>query len=272
MSARRSPWFVVHARRATPRLRLYCFPYAGGAASVFRSWAATLPDEIEVVAVQLPGREMRFHEPLPRSVAEVVHGLVDAIAHVPPVPFASFGHSLGTLLSYEWTLALERAGLPTPLHMIMSGRGAPHVVQADGATHRLPDREFIQTLRDMQGTPEELLQDDEAMRVLLPQIRADFALAGEHSRGVPWRLPCGLSVYGGLADSHASSQALLAWQACSANPIRVRQFPGGHFFLHSARHAVLGSVVRDLWPFCAATAQQHTPAGSSNVCHDTEAI
>jgi len=253
MNALRSPWFVRYTPRGAPRLRLYCFAYAGGAASVFRDWARTLPEAIDVVAVQLPGRESRFHEAPLTRVPEVVQALVDATAReLPHVPFASFGHSLGTLLSYEWALALARAGLPTPQHMVMSGRGAPHTVRPDRSAYRLPDAEFIQLLRDMQGTPEELLQDDESMRVLLPTIRADFGLAAEHTIDVPQRLPCGVTVYGGLADTHIGAAALRAWQDVSAQPIRLRQFPGGHFFLHGAQHAVLDAVARDLWPFCTA--------------------
>jgi surfactin synthase thioesterase subunit len=236
----------VHASRAPPQLRLFCFAYAGGGASIFQPWRALLPDYIEIVAVQLPGRETRFHEPARHDIAALISELVDATAAELHLPFASFGHSLGTLLSYKWAIELQRRGLPQPRHMIMSGRGAPHLAGTRAPTHLLPDAHFIQTLREMRGTPEELLQDDEAMRVLLPQIRADFALAAAHDTATIQMLPCGLSVYGGLADPGASQQQLRAWQSYSADPIRLRMFPGDHFFLHSARHTLLEAVVRDL--------------------------
>ena len=253
-----SPWFTVPVARRNPRLRLFCFPYAGGGASVFRDWPRLLPDEIELVAVQLPGRESRFGEPAVRHLPELIGALVEATATCDDVPFASFGHSLGTLLSCEWALQLQRRGSRTPLYMIVSGRGTPHQARADAQTHRLPEEEFIQMLRAMHGTPEEILRDRETMRALLPALRADFAIAADMPISPPRPLPCGLSVYGGLADADVPRDHLQEWQRYSAQPIRVRMFPGGHFFLHSAQQALLEAVVRDL--YAALRASSDTPS------------
>jgi medium-chain acyl-[acyl-carrier-protein] hydrolase len=46
----------IRARRPAARLRLFCFPYAGSGAAIYRDWPAGFPPSIEVCAVELPGR------------------------------------------------------------------------------------------------------------------------------------------------------------------------------------------------------------------------
>jgi medium-chain acyl-[acyl-carrier-protein] hydrolase len=248
MSAR-SPWLVCTQRRPRARLRLFCFPYAGGGAAAYRDWADLLPDTIELVAVQPPGRESRYAEPPLMRVDDLVGALADAITGPLDLPYATFGHSLGTLVSYELALELARRGLPLPQHLVMSGRAPPHVEREPRRLHLAPDPEFIAELRRLQGTPDEVLANPELMQVVLPALRADFALAAEPRLRAPRVLPVPLSVFGGLADAGASRAALLEWQACSAAPIALKMFPGGHFFIHGARYLVVQTLVRTLYGF-----------------------
>jgi len=251
-----TPWLSAPVRRKAPRLRLFCFPYAGGSATAFRDWHALLPEELELVAVQLPGRENRYAETPSTDLKWIVEALASAIAPHLDLPYACFGHSLGTLLSYELVREVQRRGLPPPVHVVMSGRGAPHLSRQQGNTHLLPDAEFIAELREMQGTPEEVLGNPEMMRLLLPSLRADFALAAQERSELPQLLPCGMSVYGGLGDAGVPRAHLQEWQHYCAKPIRLRLFPGGHFFLHSARFTLLQALVRDVWPPQDAVAQR----------------
>ena len=55
-------WLRYWRPRPTTRLRLFCFPYAGGGASVFRNWLPYAAGEVEICPVQLPGREERLVE------------------------------------------------------------------------------------------------------------------------------------------------------------------------------------------------------------------
>lgn len=254
MTLSSSPWFIPMPARPSARLRLFCFPYAGGGSAIFRRWRELVPDVIELVAIQLPGREMRFDEPPMRDMTELVERLADAIAPHLDQPYATFGHSLGTLVSYELVLALQRRGLPLPRRMLMSGRGAPHVARGGKDCDLLSDAEFIDELREMQGTPEEILANAELMQMLLPTLRADFSLARNYQREEPALLPCGLSVYGGLNDAGVSRAALNDWQSCTKESIALRMFPGGHFFVDSAPHLLLHALVRDLYPFATAPA------------------
>jgi medium-chain acyl-[acyl-carrier-protein] hydrolase len=249
-----STWFVPLARRPQARLRLFCFPYAGGGSAIFRSWSDVVPDLIEPFAAMLPGRDARFGETPLRDAVDLARQLADAIEPELDRPYATFGHSLGTVVSYELALELARRGLPAPCHMIMSGRGAPHLMRGGRDCDALDDAAFIEELRDMQGTPEEVLANGELMQMLLPTLRADFAMARNYRRQQPEPLACGLSVYGGLSDLGVGRETLQAWQEYTRAPVALRMFPGGHFFINGARHLVLQALVRDLYPFAAATA------------------
>jgi medium-chain acyl-[acyl-carrier-protein] hydrolase len=235
-------------------MRLICFPYAGGSASAFRSLAGLMPETIELMAVQFPGREARFSERPSADMASVIDNLADAIAPFLDMPYATFGHSLGTITSYELVHKLSQLGLPKPEHMVMSGRGAPHIKSDKPLRYLLPDAQFIEALRELQGTQLEVLENDEMMQLLLPLLRADFTLAESYACDQPLVLPCGLSVYGGLTDVEVPKRDLEAWKVYTRDPITLRMFPGGHFFIHGAPQLLLQALVRDLGMACASLA------------------
>src|SRR5213596_599497 len=71
--------FVWRARRADCRHRLICFPHAGGGARAYSDWVHELPAEIEVTAVQLPGRQNRLIEDPATEVVPLVRELLRAL-------------------------------------------------------------------------------------------------------------------------------------------------------------------------------------------------
>src|SRR5215467_3967748 len=81
------------------RLRLLCFPYAGGSSSSYRSWSAALPEGIEICPVELAGRGNRFQEAPCRDLGGLVRDLSNELRPLLDIPFAIFGHSMGALLS-----------------------------------------------------------------------------------------------------------------------------------------------------------------------------
>ena len=122
------PWLVRPIHRPDAAMRLICLPHAGGGASSFHPLAALLPRDIEMLTVQLPGRESRLSEPPFRRMAPLVDALTDAIAPLlDDKPYALFGHSMGALIAYELGRAFERERLPLPRTTIVSGRRAPSV-------------------------------------------------------------------------------------------------------------------------------------------------
>ena len=160
-------------------------------------------------------------------------------------PFALFGHSLGALASFELARALTERGTP-PAHLFFSGRRAPHLPDAAPRVTSLTDDEFLVRIREMNGTPEEILDDEDMVRMLLPVLRADFEMdQGYVFRPAP-KLACPVDVLGGDADPEASDAELAAWGEHAAGPFRVTTFRGDHFYLHAREREVLQVIASRL--------------------------
>lgn len=239
-------WLAYREPNPRARLRLFCLPYAGGGASVYRGWGQSLPADVEVCPVQLPGRESRLRE------APFAHWqpLVEALAEVLPphfdLPFAFFGHSMGALLSFELARTLRRRGGPQPLHLFVSGRRAPQLPAREEPIHQLPEPQFIEKLRELNGTPEEVLQHAELMRLLLPILRADFGINETYDYVEEAPFDFGISAFGGLGDTDVTKEDVELWKTHTRGRFRIRMLPGDHFFVHSGRDLITEALSRDL--------------------------
>ena len=241
-------WAIYPSRNPNARLRLFCFPYAGGGATIYSTWARHLPPEVEVVAVQPPGREGRLAETPYSDLMQLVQAMHGALKPHLDKPFAFFGHSNGGLMAFELARALRRAGDPMPLHLFASGRPAPQLEIDDPPIHALPHDEFIQELRRFAGTPEEILENAEIMELIMPLLRADFAL-GETYHYVPEPpLDLPVSSYGGHRDDEVSPEQVEAWREQTSREFRLQMFPGGHFFINEDRALVMQELTRELRP------------------------
>jgi len=240
------PWITFPRPSSQARLRLFCFPYAGAGASVFRTWAGLLPPELEVVAVQLPGRESRLREPPLTRLEDLIEALSSVLARYLDRPFAFFGHSLGGLISYELAHRLRLEKGSCPAHLVISGRRPPEVEETDEPLHLLPDSRLIERLRVLNGTRDEVFREPEVLAIVLPILRADFTVCERYRYEKKPPLPCPLTIYGGENDGYVSSSRLHLWSDHTQNNFRVRLFPGNHFFLNSARSLVLQSLAEDL--------------------------
>jgi medium-chain acyl-[acyl-carrier-protein] hydrolase len=247
-----NPWLVCPRPDPAAAVRLFCFPYAGGGAGVFRRWAAQLPAGIELCAVQLPGREGRLRERAFDRMTHLVSALAAALRSDLDRPFAFFGHSLGALVAFELARRLRREGRSGPVHLFASGRRAPQLGTIGPPRHDLPEAQFREALRHLGGTPREVLDNDELMDLLSPTVRADFAVAEtyRYEPGAP--LDCPITVLGGQEDPNNPPDRLHAWAEHTHADFRVRMAPGGHFFLHSATARVLEVVAGELAPLLPA--------------------
>ena len=252
-----SPWHApnhwVERIRPIPqaRLRLFCFAYAGGGPAIFRSWPDLLPAAIEVCAVQQPGKGAQINAPPYTQFTVLIDDLAAALAPYIDRPFALFGHSMGALLGYELARALRRQRQIEPAHLFVSGHAAPHLPSEEEALHRLNDAEFIEKIREFEGTPDEVFQNDELMQIFLPILRADFTLCETYQfvNGSP--LNCPLTVFGGKQDRKVSDDRLEAWRMHTLGPFRVQMFPGSHFFINQTKVSLLQAIVNDLKPLLA---------------------
>lgn len=239
-------WVRRPAPNPCARVRLFCFPHAGGGASIFWRWPADLPSRIEVCAVQLPGREDRIAEPHPAAAGPLVQALIAAVGPLLDLPFALFGHSLGALLAFELARGLRRLRAPEPVHLFVSGKSAPALPSPALDMSALPDGEFVRRIQELAGTPPELLADAEVRAIFLPLLRADLAICDRYVYAPEPPLGCPISAFGGTEDAHVSRDALEAWRRETRAPFSVRMMPGGHFFLQASRGQVLAAIAEDL--------------------------
>lgn len=240
-----SAWLIRRAAAQRP-FRLYCFAYAGGSAAAYRSWQAELDPRIELTAVQLPGRAERMCEAPIASLPELIGELARELRRDEGVPFAFFGHSVGALIAYELARHCQRHRLPLPCHLFVSGTSAPRYRDPARGLHLLPDAELIDVLKGYNGTPPDILQHRELMELVLPAIRADFALSENYRHDPAPLLDVPVTVLAGREDDYSGAEQVDGWQEATSRSCRIHWFDGDHFFLHAERASVIALVNRSL--------------------------
>ncbi len=247
MTPSHTPWTVITRPRPEAEILLYCFPFAGGAASAFHPWPDRFLETVEIRAVQYPGRETRWEEP---PVADA-GALADKItAGILPVldgrPFVFFGHSLGALMAYEVTRRLVKKSGPQPEHLFLSARRAPPFEPSPPVLHLLDDEDFIIQMGTLNGTPPEVLQNRELMGLLLPMLRADFTLDETYRWAAGPPLHQNFSIFGAEADFKVPHAQLAAWSEFTRGASSLAIFPGGHFYFRDPGSGLYSALNREL--------------------------
>lgn len=230
-------WFCIPRPVRQPKLRLFCFPYAGGSAATYYPWAAMLNSEVELVAIQPPGRSNRINEAAYCDMHEMVDDLIKSIIPLLNVPFIFFGHSLGSRVAYELATRLKSHHFPTPIQFFASGSEAPHVVRSKKKVYELPEDNFIDELQRLRGTPEEVLQNRELMQLVLPLLRADFQIADNYVSD-KIVLNCPIVIMAGKDDVSVDHTHLEKWKELTLFAGDIQYIPGDHFFIEKNKHLV----------------------------------
>jgi medium-chain acyl-[acyl-carrier-protein] hydrolase len=252
-------WLVLppHAPRG---MRLYCFSYAGGNAAAYMPWQFALEPDIEVCAIQLPGRGARMAEApitsLPALIASICAVLTEECRR-DRRPFAFFGHSLGALLAFETARQCVVLGLPMPRRLIVSGCDAPQHRRPSKGLHRMPDDQLIAALARYNGSPAEVLAHRELMDLLLPCLRADFSLAENYTYLAAPPLPVPIAVLAGKRDPHVQPDRVGEWRVETTASCQVRWFEGDHFFIQPERDGVLEFLASELAQALAEESPRH---------------
>lgn len=228
-------WLDFVTPRHSAKTRLFCFPFAGADASMFRGWAQTFPPSIEVLPVQLPGRGKRFREPPVRRLALLREQLYEGLAPLFDRPIGFFGHSMGALIAFELARYVQTIEKHELSCIVVSGCKPPQL-RSDSAKanakliSQLPEEEFIAELARINGTPRELLQDKAALGVFLPSIRADFELLETAEYENNAKVACPLFAICGTNDTQATPEAMLLWRSFTSHSFDFSVVPGDHFF------------------------------------------
>jgi len=241
-----SSWVKFPRSSSEAHLLLFCFPFAGGSARIFDTWQNAFPETIAVCPIQYPGRGNRLREqpfvrmqPLVAAIAEELIPFLDR-------PFAFFGHSMGAMISFELARRLRKKHNQLPVHLFLSGCRALQFPDSSTVTYDLPDPEFIEELRSLNGTPPEVLEHPELMQLLLPTLHADFGVVQTYAYVSEPPLSCAMSIYGGLADPILPREDLEGWREQTTGMFSLRMFPGDHFFLLTASQMLLDTMNQEL--------------------------
>jgi len=226
-------WFHVFRRVPAARKRLYCFPYAGGSVFAFRHLSNSIHPNVELCVASLPGRGPRQAEPAESDLRRLVSALADAVQEAAGARFAFFGHSMGAMLCFEVARELRRRGSAMPESMVVSGARAPERFgkREGDYRHDLPRVEFLDYLRSLEGTPPEVFDVPELMDLLLPALRADFAISETYRCAAEAPLPASLIVLVGSDDPDVRPEDVAGWKAHAQYGCSMRSLPGGHFFI-----------------------------------------
>ncbi len=245
-----NPWVVPIRVRPEAKLRLLCFSFLGGGGSVYYPLFERFSEDVEVLAVQLPGRENRILERPFTSFFNAVQALEKALRDYGDKPIAFYGHSMGGLCAFEVARQLRRRRRPLPFRLFLSAVPAPQLVDR---IHQ-PSFDVGELARDRRGKP---LADERARRLAAAALRADGKILRDYVYVEEPPLDIGFTVFGGLDDAQADARALAAWSVHAGKDFSMEMFPGGHFFPFDEPKALAEAIAGKL-----ASAKRNGSIGS----------
>jgi surfactin synthase thioesterase subunit len=240
-----SPWLRRAVRDDPADVRLFCFHHAGGSAASFRDWPDLMPPHVEPVAVQLPGRGDRLREPPFERMASLVDGLVTAVRPLLDQPFAFYGLSMGAYVAWALAHALRERALPGPTLLCVANARAP------GRDNGGVDWEALTVdparyLREMGGTPREVLADPELLAFLLPTLRADLTVIDTYRFRPPTPLDVPIRAFAGVDDAAGPPERMRVWRHETVQRFEFDIVSGGHFFDVPGLHHVVRTIAGEL--------------------------
>lgn len=239
-------WLMRPLSKPDAATEIYCFPHAGAGASTFSSWARRIGDEIDLMGIQLPGRESRFRQQPLFDIEAIVQSTASAIEANARRPLVLYGHSFGARIAFLTAARLLVRGLPVR-HLVVSAAASPTHPRHQAPIHGLPEDEFVRALSERyDGIPAAVLQDRELLTMCLPALRADLFVLETDDQTSATAIDCPITALAGQQDPMSPPSAMQAWRALSTVGFDLHEFDGGHFFIKEH----LGDVLECLRAIC----------------------
>ncbi|UCG70212.1 MAG: thioesterase [Thermoplasmata archaeon] len=252
LNVTQNPWFYVPKPNCKAKLKLFCFPYAGGTAEIYYAWPYDLPEEIEMLAIHYPGHIPRSNERLFTRISKLVEAISGEIVRYTDKSYAFFGHSMGALVAYELSRRFASEGRKMPEYLFLSARRAPHIPVIHPHMHKLTKEEWISVMRCFNMVPEEVIKNMKLLEKILPVIKADFEMVETwqfDAQTPPLDIP--VCVFGGINDNLAPKKDIEAWEKMTRKKFNAYFFPEKHFFImkDEVRIQLITILVNMLKPF-----------------------
>jgi surfactin synthase thioesterase subunit len=246
-------WVRRYHPKPNAAVTLACFPHAGGSASFFFPVSRAIAPEIDVLAIQYPGRQDRYTDTCLESIKDFADFSFEALKPWLDRPMALFGHSMGAIIAFEVAQRMERTAGVSPVVLFASGRRAPSRYR-DEAVHLKDDDALVAKLISLSGTDAKLLGDEEVLRMIMPAVRGDYTAVETYRSSPDASLNCPIVVYTGDTDPEVTPDEAADWHKHGTAGVDIKVFPGGHFFLTGHQ----GEIITDIAARVAALRESQT--------------
>ena len=239
-----NPWVTVTHENPNAKMRLFLFHYAGGATSLYRDWYTDLPKDLELCAIQLPGREERLDETPYRDFFPMIQAAAKAITPFLDKPYIFFGHCMGGLTSFEVVRQLRRQNSPLPLHMFISAFIGPHIPrpERESIIFNIPEGMVDDFFVELGGTPQEVLDNLGLMTLARVVMDADLDLlrSYEYIDEAPLDIP--ISTFGAVQDKLVIVEEIEQWQKQTTREYDLTMYAGNHFYMQTHREHLMWTL------------------------------
>ncbi|XP_072506621.1 S-acyl fatty acid synthase thioesterase, medium chain [Notamacropus eugenii] len=213
--------------------KLICFPWAGSGSACFANWGRSFHHSIEVSSIRLPGRESRSNEPFAKTMDRIVAEISNALLPIlQDTPFAFFGHSMGAHVAFMTALHLKENYKLQPVHFFVSSSTPPHQIHCQNVPNTSSELEeyLFHFIKNVGGTPKELLENKELLEMTLPILKADIQILINSIFVKPSKTPisCDITCFSGTEDI---AKKMEDWQDLTSESVETHKIPGNHFYL-----------------------------------------
>ncbi|MEZ0367303.1 thioesterase II family protein [Mycobacterium sp. pUA109] len=241
------PAWIKHVPDSGERRRCgatVIFPHAGGTAASYRGLAAALAAGGDAFIVQYPQRAERFADPAAATLPELARDLFDAGDWDAVGPLRLFGHSMGSLVAFEFARTAERRGAAVRKLWVSAGP-APGTV-AGLPTLPTDDAGLRADMADLGGTDPRLLADEEFAELLTVAVRGDYHALNRYRCGPDVAIRADIHAVGGRTDHRVDAESLRRWARHTTGAFGLSFYDGGHFYLNEHIEAVAAQVNADV--------------------------